>query len=161
MSDLNFILLANYNRITNENMNSIMKKISEDQWNKIFNGYYKSIRELCLHIFICDLNILNKIKTMHHLNVSNDKIINQKFEYLEKKFNSINEYIAMRKELDDFIIKLVNDIYDLDNVKLERKIEPPLMDMFNHETFHRGMISSYLEMLDIRNRIFRNVRSRK
>jgi uncharacterized damage-inducible protein DinB len=86
-----------------------------------------------------------------------------------KKFCSVTEYILMRNELDDIIVEFINEIYNLEidkstdskYTKVETKIQPLLMDMFNHETFHRGMISLYLEILGIKNRIFKNIRSRK
>jgi hypothetical protein len=65
-------------------MNNIIKELSEEQWNNIFNGYYKSIHELCLYIYICDFNMLNKHKLLYNFYTLNNKNFNHKYEYIEK-----------------------------------------------------------------------------
>jgi len=52
MFELNYKTLANYNKVTNDYMNGYIKNITEEQWDKIFNGYFKSIHELCSHIYL-------------------------------------------------------------------------------------------------------------
>jgi uncharacterized damage-inducible protein DinB len=49
-----FELLAKYNRETNGEMNDIIKTLSEEEWNKEFTGFYKSVHKLCSHLFIGD-----------------------------------------------------------------------------------------------------------
>jgi uncharacterized damage-inducible protein DinB len=56
MTECSFKLFANYNKVTNELMNNIIMEITEEEWNKEFNGFFKSIHELCSHIYICDFN---------------------------------------------------------------------------------------------------------
>jgi uncharacterized damage-inducible protein DinB len=155
---LNFRLLANYNKITNDLMNKIIKNITEEEWNKKFGGYFRSIHELNSHIYICDFNWLKRFKNLREFNVHKNKIFEKEYKFTEVIFENIMEYISMRAELDEIIIKYINELKEEDlekyikftnskGVEMERKMETLITHVFNHETHHRGMISIYLEML--------------
>jgi uncharacterized damage-inducible protein DinB len=99
------------------------------------------------------------------------KLSKDKKEYLDENYvswknifseSSVDEYIKMRIYLDKKIIKFINEITidDLDNTikfttvtgnKYEKRIDGLLIDLFNHQTHHRGMISVYLDMMGIEN----------
>jgi len=158
MFELNYMTLAKYNKITNEFMNEIIKNLSEDEWDRNLNGYFKSIHELCSHIYICDFNWLKRYKLLRNFNVLNKDIFETNYKFSETIFKSIDEYLSMRAELDKIMIEFINELRedDLDkNLKFtdskgnkkERKMEPLILHVFNHETHHRGMISLYLEMM--------------
>jgi uncharacterized damage-inducible protein DinB len=118
MFELNFKILANYNKITNEYMNNYIKNISEDQWNKNFNGYFKSIHELCSHIYICDFNWLKRFKMLRLFEILNNEYFNKNYEFSEIIFKNIQEYILLRNELDQIIIDFINELNknDLENI---------------------------------------------
>jgi uncharacterized damage-inducible protein DinB len=158
MEQYTFSILAKYNKEANEKMNNIIKTLSEEEWNKTFNGYFKSIHELCSHIYIADYGMLNSFKSINNFRSLNDGYFNKKYTYQETLFEDIIEYLTKRTELDNIIIDFVNEITESDlNKKMkrtnskgiifEKKIEVYLMHILNHETHHRGMISLYLEML--------------
>ena len=162
MQDCNFNLLAKYNIITNELMNNIIKKLTEEQWNKEFNGYFKSIHELCSHIYIVDFNWLKRFKKLHSFDILNTEIFEGEYKFTETIFKSIDEYIFKRSQLDNIIAEFINELREEDlnknlrfinskGVDMERKMNPLITHVFNHETHHRGMISLYLEMLGIEN----------
>ena len=69
MSENKFKVLVKYNRITNELMGKIIKEMTEEEWNKNFNGYFTSIHELCSHIYICDFNWLKRFKLLRNFNL--------------------------------------------------------------------------------------------
>ena len=157
-----FEVLAKYNKITNDLMNNLIKGISEEEWNKAFNGFFKSIHELCSHIYICDFNWLKRFKLLRNFNNLNIKIFETNYSFSEIIFENIDEYILMREELDKIIIEFVNELKedDLDKIlkftdskglKIERRMESLIIHVFNHQTHHRGMISLYMEMLGIEN----------
>ena len=157
-----FRILANYNKITNELMNKIIKEMSEEEWNKIFNGYFKSIHELCSHIYICDFNWLKRFKLLRNFTIHNKNIFERNYSFTEIIFNNINEYIFMREELDEILIDFINELEEEDFDKIlkftdskgtinERRMEQLITHVFNHQTHHRGMISLYMEMLGIEN----------
>jgi len=158
MSERHFKLLANYNRVTNELMNTIIKEITEEEWNREFNGFFKSIHELCSHIYIGDFNWLKRFKNLRAFNALNKSIFEKEYKFTETIFENIAESVVMRKELDDIIIEYINELEkdDLEKIlqfkdskgsNIERKMEPLILHMFNHQTHHRGMISLYLELL--------------
>jgi uncharacterized damage-inducible protein DinB len=82
----NFKLLAKYNKETNTKMNSIIKTISLEDWNRNFTGFYKSIHELCSHIYNSDSNCLARFKTVNNFNsldnISGEKNIIYMIQYL-------------------------------------------------------------------------------
>jgi uncharacterized damage-inducible protein DinB len=139
-------------------MDNIIKGISEEEWNKNFGGFFKSIHELCSHTYICDFNWLKRFKTLRNFDVLNKDIFEKNYKFTETIFGNINEYVLMRPELDRIIIEFINELQDDDLEKIlvytdsegnknEKIMESLLMHVFNHETHHRGMISLYLEML--------------
>jgi uncharacterized damage-inducible protein DinB len=158
MDKNNFELLAKYNKETNEKMNNIIKTLSEEEWNKQFSGYYKSIHELCSHIFIGDHTWLSRFKSINNFKNLTDAYFIKKYSFQEILFENIAEYLTKRAELDNIIIDFIDELTE-DNLKkelkwtnlkgitLEKKLEVFLLHIFNHETHHRGMISLHLEML--------------
>ena len=165
-------------------MNEIIKTLTNEQWKKQFSGFYKSIQDICSHIYFWDYNELNRCKYLRKFNSLEEKfpyedklkfysikITEDGNEYLDKGFtssrqifldSSINEYVNMRTDLDDRIIKFFDEIEsnDLENTikfttitgnKFKWRIGDLMLTLFNHQTHHRGMISLYLDMLEIEN----------
>jgi uncharacterized damage-inducible protein DinB len=158
MEQYNFSLLAKYNKEANGKMNNIITAISEEEWNKPFNGYFKSIHELCSHIFKADYNWLNRFKKLRNFDSLDENYFNKKYDVKEMLFLTIDEYISKRIELDNIIINFIKEITVEDINKIleyknteekifEKRMEGLMIHMFNHETHHRAMISVYLEML--------------
>jgi uncharacterized damage-inducible protein DinB len=157
-----FELLAKYNMQVNQQMNDIIKTLSEEEWNKEFTGYFKSIHELCSHIFIADYRMFKNFKSVCAINNVSDTYFNESHTYKETLFGSINEYIVRRVELDNIIVDFVKEMTSADlnkNIKhitsngvtVEKKLELFLMTIFNHQTHNRGMISLYLEIMGKKN----------
>ncbi len=162
MSEYGFNVSAKYNKITNDLMNNIIKGMSEEDWDKQFNGFFKSIHELCSHIYICDFNWLKRFKLLRNFDTLNKSTFEKKYGFSEVIFKNINEYITMRKELDEIIIEFINELKeddlektlkftDSEGSKLERRMEALIIHVFSHQIHHRGMISIYMEMLGIEN----------
>ena len=166
MVGYNFTEFAKYNKQTNESMNNIIEKISEEEWDKEFNGFYKSIHELCSHIYISDYTWFNRFCescefTELKNSLSDNNILN--YNWGKTMFVNINEYLQMRKELDDIIIKFTDKLSETDLEKIlklpinsegtlgEFKIDLLVFHVFKHAIHTRGMISLYLEMLGIEN----------
>jgi uncharacterized damage-inducible protein DinB len=153
---------AKKNKSTNESMNNIIEKITEEEWEKEFTGYYKSIYELCSHIYSVDFNWFKRFMQACDFDVLNKDFFGMDFIperiFTKAIFKNINEYILMRKELDDIIIEFTNQLAEADLEKImkisdsdgnlfELKLGPTIFYLFNHEVHHRGMISLYLDML--------------
>jgi uncharacterized damage-inducible protein DinB len=132
MENYSFGLLAEFNRKANNLMNDVIKTLTEEQWKRQFSGFYKSIQEICSHIYFCDYIGLNRFRHLKnficldqeshykkYLDLYSIKISEDGNEYLDKNFtswknifpdSSINEYIKMRIYLDDLIIKFIEEI---------------------------------------------------
>ena len=154
-----FVLFAKYNKTANEKMDQIIRTLSPEEWNKPLGGYYKSVRGLCSHLYICDFNWLGRFSKLRDFAVFKEALFNREpYSYSEVLFEDIADYLAQRLLMDEKIIAFADELNDVDiNSVLkytdprgnthERKFGGLVIHCFNHETFHRGMISIYLEML--------------
>ena len=149
---------ADYNKRANNQMNNIIKNISEEEWDKQFFSYWKSMHELCSHIFTADYGWLNRFRLFTDSKKLTDEYFRINYNWGEKIFENIHEYINKREELDEKIIIFVNEITNEDLVKImswtdwegniiKKKLGIYLMHMFNHATHHRAQISIYLDMV--------------
>ncbi|MDR2480754.1 MAG: DinB family protein [Spirochaetaceae bacterium] len=153
-----FELLVRYNKGANQQMNDIIKILSEEEWNKQFSGYFKSIHELCSHIFIRDYTVLYKFKAVNKFESLSDAYFSKEYNSSEILFKNIDEYLIKRLELDNIFINFIHEITvdDLNkeiiwkntkDIEIKIKSKIMLLHLFNHETHHRGMISLYLELM--------------
>ena len=153
-----FESFADYNKRANNQMNNIIQTLSEEEWNKPFSSYWKSIHELCSHIFIGDYGWLNRFRTFIDSKHLSNEYFEKNFEWGEIIFENINEYMKMRNELDEKIIMFINEITNDDLVKImpctdwegniiKKKLGIYIMHMFNHATHHRAQVSLYLDMI--------------
>ncbi len=155
-------LFAEYNRRTNSDMNGIIQKLDVSQWNQEFKGYYNSIKSLCNHIYISDFNWLKRFSRLRKFSYMENTLFNQELRFGSIVIETIEDYLEKRKVLDDQIIGFVNEITQED---LEQHLEYSdsrgrvykrvfgglVLHFFNHQTHHRGMISIYLEHMNISN----------
>jgi len=152
------ILLAKYNSHANNAMFSHISKLSDEEWKKEYPGYFKSIRELCNHIYIADFNWLKRFRSLRQFKCLSNPIFKIDLTIDSKVFDSIDEYNRKRKELDQLLAEFAVELTDEDlkrqitykSLKGEqqtRNAGGSVMHFFNHETHHRGMISLYLEFL--------------
>jgi uncharacterized damage-inducible protein DinB len=153
-----FELLAYFNKEANNLMNDVIKNITEEEWDKEFSGFYKSIHEICSHIYISDYNWLKRYKLLRHFICLDDKYFEKDYSFTDVIFANISEYMNMRIELDKKITEFINEITENDlesilkysnskGMQFEKRIDGLLIHLFNHETHHRAMVSVYLEML--------------
>jgi uncharacterized damage-inducible protein DinB len=161
-----FEAFSEYNKKVNANMNKIIEKLSEEEWNKSFPAYYKSVHELCSHIYISDYTWLNRFCEFCEFTelkdlLSDYNVLN--YNWGNKMFENINEYLLKREELDEEINNFVHNVKDeqlsqimpIDaNGKItwegnisKNQLGIYLIHIFNHATHHRAQISIYLEML--------------
>ena len=154
-----FVLWAKYNKVVNEKMDAIIKTLSPEEWDKNLGGYFKSVRELCSHLYICDFNWLKRFSTLRDFAVFKEAFFNREpYPFSEVLFENMGEYLAKRPPLDEKISAFTNELNNEDlNVLLkytdsrgtshEKIFGGLVMQSFNHDTHHRGMISVYLEIL--------------
>ena len=155
-------LFARYNERTNIEMNKIISELSNVQWEKKFNGYFNSIKSMCNHIYIGDFNWLKRFSNFHQFKYIRNGMFNQTIGFDEVVLESIQDYKEKRSKLDVSINEFVNELQQEDLEKHLKYIDSQgkeyvrnfgglILHMFNHETHHRGMISIYLEDMEIAN----------
>jgi uncharacterized damage-inducible protein DinB len=153
-----FEMLGEYNKSSNVQMNRVIHAISDEEWDAQFPSFWKSIHELCSHIFIGDYGRIKFLNSFSHLNFFPEHYFDTSYKWEEIIFESKNEYFARRKELDDVIIEFIHEITndDINTVlktinwkdeAVENKFGSYLLHMFNHGTHHRAIVSLYLDML--------------
>ena len=147
-----------YNKLANESMNKVIGNITEEEWNRKFSGFYKSIHELCSHIYFSDFGWLKRFGQLRDFNIYNKDIMKTGCKFSKTMFKNIDEYIQKRMNLDDTIIEFIDELSDDDLEKslklpdsggniIECKMDALLFHVFTHQTHSRGMISLYLELL--------------
>jgi len=153
------LLWAKYNKAVNEKMDGVLKTLSQDEWDKNLGGFFKSIRGVCSHLYICDFNWLMRFSKLRDFTVFKEALFNREpYSFKEVLFDDKNEYFAKRPLLDDKILAFVQELKDNDLSALlkysdsrgnpfEKIFGGLVMQSFNHDTHHRGMISLYLELL--------------
>ena len=154
-----FILWAKYNKAANEKMDAIIKTLSPEEWEKNLGGYFKSVRGLCSHLYICDFNWLKRFSKLRKFNIFDEAFFNRDpYPFSEILFADMKEYLTGRPVLDEKISAFANELKDEDlstllkytdshGNPLEKIFGGLVMHSFNHSTHHRGVISLCLEML--------------
>lgn len=158
-----FVLWANYNKTVNEKMNEVIKTLSPEEWDRNLGGYFKSVRGLCSHIYVCDFNWLKLFSKLRDIKVLKESFFTGKrYSPKDLLFKDMGEYLFYRPVLDEKMISFVDElVYGDLNTFLEYSDSRGavhkslfgglLMQFFNHDAHHRGMISLYLEMLGHKN----------
>jgi uncharacterized damage-inducible protein DinB len=155
-------LFTDYNEKANLAMNSCIMKLNDAQWNNVFFGYFNSIKSLCNHIYICDFNWLKRFSKLRSFEFINNQLFDQNIVFDKNVFENSHEYFSARLLLDKFIRnfskELTSEDLSMDLVytdshdkEYKKCFGGLVLHMFNHETHHRGMISLYLENLQINN----------
>ena len=148
-----FILWAKYNKTANKKMNDVIKTLTPTEWDKSLGGYFGSIRHLCSHLYICDYNWLKYFSKLRDFSVLKEKFFaREKYLLSDILFPDMREYLEKRPMLDDKIIDFTSELIygDLNTflnctnsqgAACKRIFGGLLMQCFNHDTHHRGMIS--------------------
>ncbi len=155
-------LLAQYNQTANQKMNGIIRNLSEGQWNQEFSGYFKTIKQLCSHIYISDFLWLKRFGRFRDFQYIKNSLFDQDLNYGSTPFGGVADYLSKRAQLDDILTALINELTESDldktitftNIKgenISKNVGGSVLQIFNHQTHHRGMISVYLDMMKIDN----------
>ena len=155
-------LMTNYNASANNNMNQIIAGLNEEQWEREFFGYFKSIRSLCNHLYISDFTWLRRFSGLRELRYAKDTILTQDIKFGLLVLSSTTDYVRKREGLDRLLMTFANEITakDMEGILSykdsggndhRKNFGALVIHALNHQTHHRGMISLYLEGLGIEN----------
>ena len=155
-------LFAQYNQATNVQMDLLLSKLDDSQWNKEFGGYFKSIKEVCNHLYIADFSWLKRFGKLRSFNYIKVPLFNQVLKFGTNPIEELSDYLQKRVEFDSVIIQFTNELVqddlsmtlsyaDSKGVQHTRNAGGCILHMFNHQTHHRGMTSVYLDSFQIYN----------
>lgn len=155
-------LFEEYNADTNVKMGKIISGLTTEQWGKEFHGYFRSIKSLCNHIYICDFNWLQRFSNLRPFKYAQQEFFVQTMRFDVTVLDGIDDYFEKRERLDGDINTFINEIDSADlgmkltyqdsrGTEYQKSFGGLILHMFNHETHHRGMISIYLENMGIDN----------
>lgn len=155
-------LLAEYHRTTHQQLNALIARLTAEQWQHRFGGYYPSIHALCNHLYISDFTWLKRFGSSRPFRYREDPVFRQELTLSASAFSGQDEYLRKRDVLDAKVAELAAEVTDDDfaktvlyknfkGVEQRRSFGGLLLHMFNHGTHHRGMISVYLDSLGVEN----------
>ena len=155
-------LFAEYNRHANNEMNLLIRKLDKPRWEKEFGGYFKSIREVCNHLYLADFNWMKRFGGLRTFLYLEDPLFDRDLPFSANPIAEIPEYLLKREELDNKLILFAKELRQDDLEKMlsysDSRGEPHtrnsgglVFHIFNHQTHHRGMISVYLDAMNIKN----------
>ena len=156
------LFLSEYNKTVNKKMNSYISVLHDAAWTKDFGGYFPSFKSLCNHLYTCDTNWLKRFSKLRKFTFVEGTSIPEGLSFSTYNITDINDYLAKRELLDKKIIEFANELKNEDlgkdltyidshGIEYTKNMGLLILHMFNHETHHRGMISVYLDELNISN----------
>ena len=159
-----FEMYSIYNKKVNDSLINILINVSKKELQLDLNTFYKSILDTFIHIFLSDLNWLKQVQNAYsYSSINQSEIIRLTSDKIKQKIEEDYKYVfKIRKELDDLIENLINEINENDfeknfkfkNIRgeeIEKIFWITIIHIFNHQTHHRGEISAMLDILNIKN----------
>ena len=158
----NFILMAEYNKWMNESIYSAASRLSRDSLLENKGAFFGSIIGTLNHILVADVIWLKRFAS-HPANFSslNCLSITPLPEQLDSiLFSDFEKLKNERTRLDGVILKFVNQLSDkhlgsnlsyrnTKDVPYKKSFSHLIQHFFNHQTHHRGQISTLLSQSGI------------
>jgi len=160
-----FQALAKYNRNVNEELTRILSELPKDQLMMETKSFYHNIYETLVHILASDRAWLSRFETAFPACgcFKKNEITGLDEASIRKKIGEdYSTVFVIRKKADELLERFVNEIgekaytgsFKYRNYKgeeSERLVWQALIQMFNHQTHHRGSISDMLDAMGIKN----------
>jgi uncharacterized damage-inducible protein DinB len=160
-----FQAYARYNKNVNQDVINIVKTVPQKKLAQRFKTYYPTIYEMLFHILLSDINWIKRFKAQFGSYESLKRTKVGSYDEMKLKEELKGDYrklFELRADADEEIENFVEELKDDDYTKVlkyknykgedtEKEMWKVLMQMFNHQTHHRGQISDLLDMLGIDN----------
>jgi uncharacterized damage-inducible protein DinB len=154
--------LAKCNEVINGRMIGVIEGSGEEVFDRPHGAYFKSAGEILDHIYVADLFWLHTIRAAKTFPALSDKALAALPARGERTLRSLSECKEKRTQLDEAILGLVGQLEETDlsmavvvcTPKGEKKECPlwkVLVQVFEHQTHHRGQISLVLDEMKIEN----------
>ena len=73
-------------------------------------GYFNSIKLMCNHVYIGDFNWLQRFSRLRSFDYAKDPVFAKQIKFSEVVFGNVGEYLAMRKEIDNLMIRFADEV---------------------------------------------------
>ncbi|WCL50611.1 DinB family protein [Leptospira sp. GIMC2001] len=150
--DLNhYKAMCQYNQWMNEKIYKVCSGLSDEERKKNRLAFFKSIHGTLNHILLADLVWISRLEVLPFQIKSLD----------QELYSDFNELQENRMHLDEKIIKLIDSYTNLDLTRIlsYKGIANPkprqypiwfvLSHFFNHQTHHRGQITTLLSQMGL------------
>lgn len=156
-----FILMSDYNQRINSQIYNVVKELGETQINADRGAYFKSIIATLNHLFVGDLIWLARF-SLHcerYLSLQALSVFPQPTGLDNILFANFTSLFEARKKVDLLLCKwLKNEVQENDfngslrycnskGVVSERDFGELVSHLFNHQTHHRGQLSTLLNQM--------------
>ncbi len=155
-------LMAEYNQWMNDNIYRAAHHLDEHELSNDKGAYFKSIIGTLNHIMVGDIIWFQRVANGFRNNKSLDFIrsLSKPNTLDEIIFDSIEELTNQRKKIDMSIIAFVDELNGSDlekplafqnmkGIPLVKNTGLLMLHIFNHQTHHRGQISTLFSQLGI------------
>ncbi len=162
MQAQNFLHMATYNQWMNEKLYRCARQLSEADIKKDMGAFFGSILGTLNHLVVADIIWLRRfadhpadfkslevIKTMHQPR-SLDEIISEDLATLAKQRLLLDDAIlGFAKDLNDENLNTPFSYRNMKGEKFNNRLGFPLQHFFNHQTHHRGQLTTLFNQLEI------------
>lgn len=142
----NLLLMANYNTWVNAQIFEVCRKISDDQYREDLGTFFGSIHNTLNHILLVDFLYLGRLK-----GESIDHVHSLKQVLYDDLESLANARVEGDRELTEYVQGLSQDDLKrtvrytrMSGEVCEENVEDLLLDLFNHQTHHRGQVHAML-----------------
>ena len=157
-------ILSSYGKGVNNKVISILEGISEEKLQQDMKAFYKSILKTFIHMTMADINWFIRLKNLFPASaLTRSELLQTTVDDLQDRVEkNYREIFSIRRAADELFVKFISELPEEDFKKvinykdrmgnaLSNKIGHILLHLFNHQTHHRGAISTMLDMQGIDN----------
>ena len=142
----NLLLMANYNTWVNAQIFEVCRKISDDQYREDLGTFFGSIHNTLNHILLVDCLYLGRLKgeSIDHVHSLKQVLYDDLESLANARVESdrvLTEYVQGLSQDD---LKRTVRYTRMSGEVCEENVEDLLLDLFNHQTHHRGQVHAML-----------------
>jgi uncharacterized damage-inducible protein DinB len=158
----NFNLLARYNQWMNDKIYQLAATLSQEQLFANKGAFFGSVAGTLNHLLVADLIWLNRFRQLDTVAevlqplgqlptpVALDQILYPDFALLHSIRQQLDQLlILLCQRLDEQQLQHILSYKNLKGEVIKRRLAPLLQHLFNHQTHHRGQITTLFSQLGL------------
>jgi len=158
----NFRRYAHYNQWMNKNLYKLVGELSVEQFNQDQGAFFSSIKGTLNHILVWDTTWLQRFAEHTIVYTSLDYVLSLDKPYANEQVlhDDIDDLQRAREKMDKTFINFCQQLKESDfntvftyqmqsGKKHHKNFGGMLQHVFNHQTHHRGQLTTLLSQMDI------------